>query len=138
MTGKLLERLLMVRDRMSTACDRMSKWVMVAARSSSLFGNGTTGVYVVAAGHEVCGRVDGPAATPEHGQDLSIVKQDKVDTSKANTGGAAGAVSDRGCIQDNLHYPFFAPAHGLYDPGEILQEGVSVDCELHPMPITGL
>lgn len=75
----------------------------------------------VAAGNEVLGGIGGPAAVPEHGQDFSITKRDKVDTSQAEARGITCAVSGRGCVRDNLSYLCWARARIIDEPGKILQ-----------------
>jgi hypothetical protein len=56
----------------------------------------------VASGDEAFVDGGGPAATPEHGQDVSLMDWDKVYPSQANTRGVARTASGRGNVRKKI------------------------------------
>jgi hypothetical protein len=74
----------------------------------------------VAAGDEAFGDGGGPAATPEHGQDLSIAEWDKVYPSQTEAQCVTSTVSGRGSVQNNFRDLRRARTHIFDKNGKVL------------------
>jgi hypothetical protein len=78
------------------------------------------GVVWVAAGDDAFGDGGGPAATPDHGQDLSIAEWDKVYPSQAEAPCVTSTMSDRGSVRNNFRDLRQARTHVFDKNGKVL------------------
>jgi hypothetical protein len=78
------------------------------------------GAVWVAAGDDAFGDGGGPAATPEHGQDLSIAEWDKVYPSQTEAQCVTSTVSGRGSVQNNFRDLRRARTHIFDKNGKVL------------------